>query len=114
MTWGRENHFDPNLFFIYFSILTPTKFTLCQTVLNYFITFSVERDTLSHTKSVNSLFDDTMSTIHEDAVFYYQLFVTSDNHRVPQQVHMSRDMRFPTTWYVRPVKAQISLRIRTV
>ena len=27
---------------------------------------------------------------------------------------MSRDMRFPTMWYVRPAKAQISLRIRAV
>ena len=29
-------------------------------------------------------------------------------------LHISRNMRFPTTWYVRPVNAQISLRIRTV
>ena len=29
-------------------------------------------------------------------------------------VYMSRDMRFPTMWYVRPVKAQISLRICAV
>ena len=28
--------------------------------------------------------------------------------------HMSRDMRFPTMWYVRPAKPQISLCIRTV
>ena len=27
-------------------------------------------------------------------------------------VQMSRDMRFPTMWYVRPPKAQTSLRIR--
>ena len=27
---------------------------------------------------------------------------------------MSRDMRFPTMWYVRPAKAQISLRIRSL
>ena len=26
---------------------------------------------------------------------------------------MSSDMRFPTMWYVRPAKPQISLRIRT-
>ena len=93
------------IFFIYFSILAPTKFTLCLTVHNYFITFPIERDTLAHTKSVNNLFDVTISTIHEDAVFYYQLLVTSDNHRVSQQVHMSRDMRFPTMWYVGPAKA---------
>ena len=28
--------------------------------------------------------------------------------------YMSRDMRFPTMWYVRPSKPQISLRIRAV
>ena len=27
---------------------------------------------------------------------------------------LSRDMRFPTMWYVRPAKAQTSLRIRAV
>ena len=27
-------------------------------------------------------------------------------------IQMSHDMRFPTMWYVRPVKAQTSLRIR--
>ena len=31
-----------------------------------------------------------------------------------QEDHLSRDMRFPTMWYVRPAKAQISLRIRAV
>ena len=29
-------------------------------------------------------------------------------------VQMSRGMRFPTMWYVRPAKAQTSLRVRTV
>ena len=28
--------------------------------------------------------------------------------------YLSRDMRFPTMWYVRPTKPQISLRIRAV
>ena len=28
--------------------------------------------------------------------------------------NLSRDMRFPTMWYVRPAKAQTSLRIRAV
>ena len=28
--------------------------------------------------------------------------------------NMSRDIRFPTMWYVRPAKPQISLRIRAV
>ena len=30
------------------------------------------------------------------------------------QYHMSRDMRFPTMWYVRQAKPQISLRIGAV
>ena len=30
------------------------------------------------------------------------------------QIKLSRDMRFPTMWYVRPAKAQTSLRIRAV
>ena len=29
-------------------------------------------------------------------------------------LQMSRDTRFPTMWYVRPAKPQISLRIRAV
>ena len=29
-------------------------------------------------------------------------------------LHMSQDMRFPTMWYLRPAKPQISLRIRAV
>ena len=33
---------------------------------------------------------------------------------IPAWLQMSRDMRFPTMWYVRPAKAQTSLRIRTV
>ena len=28
--------------------------------------------------------------------------------------YMSREMRFPTMWYVRPAKAQTNLRIRAV
>ena len=31
-----------------------------------------------------------------------------------QNVEMSRGMRFPTMWYVRPAKPQISLRIRAI
>ena len=30
------------------------------------------------------------------------------------KLHMSQCMRFPTIWYVRPAKAQTSLRIRAV
>ena len=29
-------------------------------------------------------------------------------------INLSRDMRFPTMWYARPAKSQISLRIRAV
>ena len=39
--------------------------------------------------------------------FYILIFIIK-NH------DMSRDMRFPTMWYVRPAKAQTSLRIRAV
>ena len=31
-----------------------------------------------------------------------------------QKLYLSRDMRFPSMWYVRPAKPQISLRICTV
>ena len=31
-----------------------------------------------------------------------------------KQIDLSRDMRFTTMWYVRPAKAQTSLRICTV
>ena len=30
------------------------------------------------------------------------------------QIQLSRDMRFPTIWYVQPAKAKTSLRIRAV
>ena len=33
---------------------------------------------------------------------------------IAQDIYMSRDMRFPTMWYVRPAKPQISLRIRAI
>ena len=32
----------------------------------------------------------------------------------PMELDLSRDMRFPTMWYVRPAKPQISLGIRAV
>ena len=35
-------------------------------------------------------------------------------HVLTQKENMSHDMRFPTMWYVRPAKAQTSLRIRAV
>ena len=37
---------------------------------------------------------------------YDNLSLTTEN--------MNQDMRFPTMWYVRPVKPQISLRLRPV
>ena len=40
--------------------------------------------------------------------FIYMFFV------IIMQWHMSRDMIFPSMWYVRPAKPQISLRIRAV
>ena len=48
---------------------------------------------------------------------YLNLFHTGICHvgmHVKTCAHMSRDMRFPTMWYVRPAKPQISLRIRAV
>ena len=42
--------------------------------------------------------------------------VNSRSHILAKQHHiiMSRDIRYPTMWYVRQAKPQISLRIRTV
>ena len=37
-----------------------------------------------------------------------------DQYSLEYHDNMSRDMRFPTMWYVRPAKAQTSLRIRAV
>ena len=31
-----------------------------------------------------------------------------------EMFYLSRDMRFPTMWYVQPAKPQISLRMRAV
>ena len=43
------------------------------------------------------------------------ILVNNDSHhKIFTFVHMSRDMRFSTMWYVRPAKHQISLRIRAV
>ena len=36
------------------------------------------------------------------------------NHLDDKVLHMSPGMRFPTMWYVRPAKPQISMRIRAV
>ena len=36
------------------------------------------------------------------------------NRRQQQVGYLSRGIRFPTMWHVRPAKAQISLRTRTV
>ena len=43
--------------------------------------------------------------------FCRPLLLSTLNQRI---LHMSRDMRFPIMWYVRPAKAQTSLRIRAV
>ena len=40
--------------------------------------------------------------------------VTYPGSMLPVRYNMSQCMRFPTMWYVRPAKPQISLRIHTV
>ena len=39
----------------------------------------------------------------------FRLFIIGNSYH-----NLSRDMRFPTMWYVQPAKPQISLRIRAV
>ena len=53
------------------------------------------------------------------AEFVYKNQNVAENERVKFNdlitiADMSRDIRFPTMWYVRPAKAQTSLRIRAV
>ena len=44
------------------------------------------------------------------------IYIQNSEVKIHQQVHqdMSRDMKFSTMWYVRPAKAQTSLRIHAV
>ena len=50
-----------------------------------------------------------------DSQFYVQNVILSEPMvLINCTEYTSRDMRFPTMWYVRPAKAQTSLRIRTV
>ena len=55
--------------------------------------------------------------------FFFRVVYQSKNHAIPNPVTaailvvdhlMSYGMRFPTIWYVRPAKAQTSLRISAV
>ena len=48
------------------------------------------------------------------AGIWWSLLNRINNFLFTCQIHMSRDMRFPTMWYIRPAKAKTSLRIRTV
>ena len=41
-------------------------------------------------------------------------FAKASDKNPKMEKQMSHDMRFPTMWYVRPAKAQTSLRIRAV
>ena len=43
---------------------------------------------------------------HKQCKTLYNLYITNAKHGI------SRDMRFPIMWYVRPAKAQTCLRIR--
>ena len=47
-------------------------------------------------------------------VSYNQVGGLGEQIRELREVCMSHGMRFPTMWYVRPAKAQTSLRIRAV
>ena len=48
------------------------------------------------------------------AVEYHEISDLSGASGLDGGVHLSRDMRFPTMWHVRPAKTQTSLRIRAV
>ena len=50
-------------------------------------------------------------TIKEPIAYLTLLYTTEIATQDRHLLHLSRDMRFPTMWYVRPAKPQISLRI---
>ena len=58
--------------------------------------------------------------IYKQHVWKHELFSAFFNTEIhcDKEIHnkknLSRGMRFPTMWYVRPTKPQISLRIRAV
>ena len=52
----------------------------------------------------------SLSSMHTRESFSSSLHISI----VQLQGEMSRNIRFPTMWYVRPAKAQTSLRIRAV
>ena len=58
--------------------------------------------------------DDNETNEKEAPTYNYWNESVTNKIRLSKQIHMSRDMTFPTTWYVRPAKPQISLRIRAV
>ena len=47
----------------------------------------------------------------QDQVNFVEVYQTT---KPLDHLYLNRDMRFPTMWYVRPTKAQTSLRIRAV
>ena len=51
-----------------------------------------------------------------ELIFFHNLLSDHGTHTCGRRgpIELSRDMRFPTIWYVRPVTAQINLRIRAV
>ena len=58
----------------------------------------------NHIKSINC--DRTKKSVYNQVTSRVQENVVNKK--------LSHDLRFPTMWYVRPAKAQTSLRIRTV
>ena len=40
--------------------------------------------------------------------------LSTADYRLVNKIELSHDIRFPTMWYARPAKPQISLRIRAV
>ena len=78
--------------------------------------YSKETTKFSHVCDTNGeTYHTVMPQYNEDTdhrrLNTYDLYEYSDFIR---QRYLSRDMRFPIIWYVRPVKPQISLRISAV
>ena len=61
----------------------------------------------------DGLFDNMHEDMIVDFISKYKVKTTRQGSK-NRIYHLSQCMRFPTMWYVRPAKPQISLRIRTV
>ena len=58
--------------------------------------------------------DDSRKSAIIPYLYIYEMGIFSFKTIQKSRLQMSRGMRFPTMWYVRPAKPQISLGIRTV